>query len=134
MGPWRDTHLRIAGPTVQAVQLACVEDWFWAAHELPELSWEPQVADADGQRVLAMPTGPADVLDNCELFFLEALRSARQRIWIASPYFVPDERSEEHTSELQSLMRNSYAVFCLKKKKHKCTTTQHTTRKDIHTH
>src|SRR3546814_9108064 len=30
-----------------------------------------------------------------------------------------DERSEEHTSELQSLMRISYAVFCLKKKKHK---------------
>src|SRR3546814_6976732 len=29
------------------------------------------------------------------------------------------ERSEEHTSELQSLMRNSYAVFCLKKKKTK---------------
>src|SRR3546814_5672445 len=28
-------------------------------------------------------------------------------------------RSEEHTSELQSLMRNSYAVFCLQKKKHK---------------
>src|SRR3546814_5928616 len=31
--------------------------------------------------------------------------------------FVP-ERSEEHTSELQSLMRISYAVFCLNKKKH----------------
>src|SRR3546814_9346188 len=29
----------------------------------------------------------------------------------------PQLRSEEHTSELQSLMRNSYAVFCLKKKK-----------------
>src|SRR3546814_6753641 len=29
---------------------------------------------------------------------------------------VRDERSEEHTSELQSLMRNSYDVFCLKKK------------------
>src|SRR3546814_1548982 len=28
-----------------------------------------------------------------------------------------DKRSEEHTSELQSLMRSSYAVFCLKKKK-----------------
>src|SRR3546814_3245482 len=39
------------------------------------------------------------------------------------PSFVEDviagsPRSEEHTSELQSLMRNSYAVFCLKKKKH----------------
>src|SRR3546814_7395931 len=32
---------------------------------------------------------------------------------------VGDERSEEHTSELQSLMRISYAVFCLKKKKKK---------------
>src|SRR3546814_1420826 len=30
--------------------------------------------------------------------------------------FLPTERSEEHTSELQSLMRISYAVFCLKKK------------------
>src|SRR3546814_5287131 len=32
--------------------------------------------------------------------------------------FGEAERSEEHTSELQSLMRSSYAVFCLKKKKH----------------
>src|SRR3546814_1505576 len=36
--------------------------------------------------------------------------------WFAA--FLP-ERSEEHTSELQSLMRISYAVFCLKKKNHK---------------
>src|SRR3546814_9523920 len=35
------------------------------------------------------------------------------------PAFVDDLRSEEHTSELQSLMRISYAVFCLKKKKPK---------------
>src|SRR3546814_9810925 len=31
---------------------------------------------------------------------------------------LDEDRSEEHTSELQSLMRISYAVFCLKKKKH----------------
>src|SRR3546814_2228435 len=34
-------------------------------------------------------------------------------------YWLQPKRSEEHTSELQSLMRISYAVFCLKKKKHK---------------
>src|SRR3546814_9231029 len=39
------------------------------------------------------------------------------------PFLIPSNlfavsRSEEHTSELQSLMRISYAVFCLKKKKH----------------
>src|SRR3546814_3213389 len=42
-----------------------------------------------------------------------------QRKFVA-PTVVGDpqvDRSEEHTSELQSLMRNSYAVFCLKKKK-----------------
>src|SRR3546814_4185667 len=41
------------------------------------------------------------------------------------------ERSEEHTSELQSLMRNSYAVFCLKKKKNHYL---HTTLKYSTTH
>src|SRR3546814_3456346 len=39
-----------------------------------------------------------------------------------------DDRSEEHTSELQSLMRISYAVFCLKKKKKQYTTTTCTPR------
>src|SRR3546814_9565529 len=37
--------------------------------------------------------------------------------WAMSYRCQPQHRSEEHTSELQSLMRNSYAVFCLKKKK-----------------
>src|SRR3546814_1787144 len=39
----------------------------------------------------------------------------------ARALIVPIPRSEEHTSELQSLMRISYAVFCLKKKKKKPT-------------
>src|SRR3546814_8745016 len=37
------------------------------------------------------------------------------------PLVVSVRRSEEHTSELQSLMRTSYAVFCLKKKKKEST-------------
>src|SRR3546814_5130596 len=49
---------------------------------------------------------------------IEAVRSGETRFvpetW-AKTYF---NRSEEHTSELQSLMRISYAVFCLKKKTH----------------
>src|SRR3546814_2703251 len=54
-----------------------------------------------------------------------ALATAFMLVEIADPAdraddvrgFVHDDRSEEHTSELQSLMRISYAVFCLKKKK-----------------
>src|SRR3546814_9632080 len=45
------------------------------------------------------------------IIFIEAL------LCLGSRFHVPfDQRSEEHTSELQSLMRISYAVFCLKKK------------------
>src|SRR3546814_10223790 len=47
-------------------------------------------------------------------------RSLRHdEIWIIVRAWRLHARSEEHTSELQSLMRISYAVFCLKKKKKK---------------
>src|SRR3546814_4959720 len=45
-----------------------------------------------------------------------------------------DRRSEEHTSELQSLMRISYAVFCLKKKKKEKQNTKYTDTKKPRTH
>src|SRR3546814_4210999 len=50
---------------------------------------------------------------------IEILRgnAARKLTATLSEQTVQDDRSEEHTSELQSLMRISYAVFCLKKKK-----------------
>src|SRR3546814_8386964 len=54
-----------------------------------------------------------------------------QKGCIATEFWPSDVlpgRSEEHTSELQSLMRISYAVFCLKKKKH------HITKAFINTH
>src|SRR3546814_8738572 len=41
---------------------------------------------------------------------------AQSVIWRDREMSLEKGRSEEHTSELQSLMRNSYAVFCLKKK------------------
>src|SRR3546814_2601859 len=44
-------------------------------------------------------------------------RHEEEREFLAQIFVVEPERSEEHTSELQSLMRISYAVLCLKKKK-----------------
>src|SRR3546814_9103228 len=49
---------------------------------------------------------------------LRVLRKGEGPILASWPAPAPSTRSEEHTSELQSLMRISYAVFCLKKKKH----------------
>src|SRR3546814_6511817 len=55
---------------------------------------------------------PLLVLDNAALVVEFLLRHRAQQMSHAVTF-----RSEEHTSELQSLMRLSYAVFCLKKKK-----------------
>src|SRR6266852_5365932 len=82
IGPWRDTHLHVQGPVVQAVQVAFLEDWHWAADELLQLNWDPRAA----------PSGAADALETCTLFFVAAINAATSRLWIASPYFVPDEQ------------------------------------------
>src|SRR3546814_5116502 len=61
----------------------------------------------------------------------EDKQHARERI---ESELALDQRSEEHTSELQSLMRISYAVFCLKKKKKITNTHMHnnSTNNDVH--
>jgi cardiolipin synthase len=92
LGHWRDTHLELTGPCVQCTQLVFLEDWYWTAHEIPELDWKPQPSDEGSQNILVLPTGPADDLESCGLFFLEAINGARERLWIASPYFVPDRQ------------------------------------------
>src|SRR3546814_5395572 len=56
------------------------------------------------------------------------------RPWIGWRPSRGSMRSEEHTSELQSLMRISYAVFCLKKKKHQHTNTHNTSTHNTTSH
>src|SRR3546814_12028406 len=64
----------------------------------------------------AYPTSPCDcALSTPEMVSICPISASRCVRNSASRCRVP--RSEEHTSELQSLMRTSYAVFCLKKKK-----------------
>src|SRR3546814_4215394 len=63
----------------------------------------------------------AGVADAERAYLLRQIRSIQRELALlnAAALGVQRYRSEEHTSELQSLMRISYAVFCLKKKKHK---------------
>ncbi|MGB5811674.1 MAG: cardiolipin synthase, partial [Polyangiales bacterium] len=91
-GHWRDTHVRIEGPAVLKAQVSFCEDWAWATGEIPPLDWVPHPAsDGSDDAVLIIPTGPSDELETASLMFVHAIHSARHRIWIASPYFVPDE-------------------------------------------
>src|SRR3546814_3670958 len=78
-----------------------------------------QHRDVDARELFAERTGALPVMVVARMMQPVAEHAARQprhhrKIAIRLAAFVP--RSEEHTSELQSLMRNSDAVFCLNKK------------------
>jgi cardiolipin synthase len=89
-GHWRDTFAALSGPAVKAVQLSFVDDWHWSTGEVPDLDWSIDPEASDGKAVLVLPTGPADELDSCTLFFAQAIEAAKRRVWITSPYFVPN--------------------------------------------
>ncbi|MEN8141702.1 MAG: cardiolipin synthase [Thermodesulfobacteriota bacterium] len=90
-GHWRDTHIKLKGPAVKAVQVTFLEDYNWATGELLELDWQVAPTDQQAHRaVLIVPSGPADALETAALMFTHLINSAEKRLWIASPYFVPD--------------------------------------------
>lgn len=89
--PWRDTAIWFEGPEVLAVQLAFVEDWHWATGDVPPLDWRTHASPRADRTVFVLPSGPSDEFATCELFFEHAINTARDRVWIATPYFVPDE-------------------------------------------
>ncbi len=91
-GRWRDTHLAVHGPTVQALQLSFARDWYYARRtRLPALEWEP-AAHAEDKTALVLSSGPSDEVETCGLLYTHAIESAEERVWIATPYFVPDGR------------------------------------------
>jgi cardiolipin synthase len=89
-GPWRDTHVEVRGPVVQAIQFTFLEDWYWATGDVPDLDWTPHPAPEENEAALCLGSDPSDDLETCGLFFMHAINAAQKRIWIASPYFVPD--------------------------------------------
>ncbi|WP_095146248.1 MULTISPECIES: cardiolipin synthase [unclassified Pseudomonas] len=90
LSPWRDTHVGVCGPVVACMQESFAEDWFWAARALPPLIL-PQSYPDEGVLCQLLASGPADPYETCSLFFVEAIHAATERVWITSPYFIPDE-------------------------------------------
>ncbi|KWA13673.1 cardiolipin synthase [Burkholderia territorii] len=91
LSPWRDTHIEIRGPVVASIQYVFAEDWHWATQTLPPLAAPPQALPDDAMHCLAVPMGPADKQETGSLFFVEAINAARERVWITTPYLIPDE-------------------------------------------
>jgi cardiolipin synthase len=90
-GHWRDTHLRIDGPSVRHLQMSFLLDWYFAARGFIPVNWDAAACHPEGTDLLILGSGPADPMDTCSLMFVLAIQMARERIWIASPYFIPNQ-------------------------------------------
>ncbi len=117
-GHWRDTHVRCQGPAATLVQLSFAEDWYWATKRMLPLDWELRSAPSGNMPVLVLPTGPADDIESCDLYFFQAISAATKRVWIVSPYFVPD-REIVSALQLAVLRGVDVRVMLPKKPDHK---------------
>jgi len=90
VGHWRDTHARFEGPAVLGAEIAFATDWRWATRTPLSTDWKFTKYDKGDSNVLVFPSDPASEFEEAGLMYHQLIVDARQRIWIASPYFVPD--------------------------------------------
>ncbi|MGB5277795.1 MAG: cardiolipin synthase [Gammaproteobacteria bacterium] len=88
---YRDTHLRLDGPAAQHIEFSFLKDWYWATRQIVPLSSVIKPAKDSAQAVAIINTGPADAVYNCGILFLTLISQSRSRLWLTSPYFVPDD-------------------------------------------
>lgn len=87
-GPWRDVFMRVEGPAVASLQKVFAEDWEFAAEEVLPLDAVPSSAGTDHVQVLW--SGPDQDIKTIREVYFAAIMRARQRVWLVTPYFVPD--------------------------------------------
>lgn len=90
-GYWRDTHLRVEGPAVAGLQRVFAEDWDFALGEnLNEPEYFPAPRTDGDIAVQVIESGPDREMKSIREIYFAAILRARHRVWIATPYFVPD--------------------------------------------
>lgn len=89
-GHWRDTQLKLEGPAASSVALIFQEDWLWATGEVLDVPPADPMDEPGTVSALVMATGPADKLEACAIAFVDVIGQAQKRLWVVSPYFVPD--------------------------------------------
>lgn len=95
-GYWRDTHLRLEGSAVLSLQLRFLLDWNYAAKEnllrdgryVTPTAYEAREDDCAVQIIYS---GPDTRLQNVHNNYLRLISKAEKRIYIQTPYFIPDE-------------------------------------------
>ncbi|MFW6067579.1 MAG: cardiolipin synthase [Myxococcota bacterium] len=88
---WRDVHLRVRGPAVHQLQTVFVEDWYFAARYNPvHPAFFPRIEPQGRSAMQLVASGPDGTVESIHRLYVAAITSARGRVLITTPYFVPD--------------------------------------------
>jgi cardiolipin synthase A/B len=106
---WRDTHVAVYGPAVAALQRVFEQNWNAAENDNPAVNVPPlDSRRAGNDAVLVIAAKGGDGIESSIYHaYLEAIRLARERVWITQAYFVPDKRL---LAELESAARRGVDV------------------------
>ncbi|PGK81806.1 cardiolipin synthase [Bacillus thuringiensis] len=99
---WRDSHLKIEGKALYKLQAIFLEDWLYASSGLNTYSWDQfmnrqyfpgkEISNAEGA-VQIVASGPSSDDKSIRNTLLAVMGSAKKSIWIATPYFIPDQET-----------------------------------------
>lgn len=92
-GCWRDTHMRITGPAVAAVQYSFAVDWSFMGQSLLQEPVDMSLPKGPGEAagLQMMRCGPTSEWSNVSLYMLKAIGNAKKRVYIQTPYFLPTD-------------------------------------------
>jgi cardiolipin synthase len=92
LGEWRDLHMRVEGGAVRDLQRVFYQDWFFTTGEALQASeYFPPTRSQGSATIAIVPSGPDTRNEAIERVFFGAIAGARRRVWITTPYFVPDQ-------------------------------------------
>lgn len=97
MGYWRDTHIKITGSAVYDMQARFILDWRSASKEDLDIALgyycEPISVGECGIQIVS--SGPDSIHEQIKMGYLKMISSAKESIFIQTPYFVPDDSIQE---------------------------------------
>lgn len=90
--PWRDTHYRITGEAVSALQASFAIDWNFTTRKLLNVEAQPIARPDGGGCLMQMAnSGPASRWNNISMIFLNAISLAKRSVYLQTPYFLPSD-------------------------------------------
>lgn len=100
ISPWRDTHLKLTGSCVSMLQIRFLLDWLFSSGESFSLETSrriffPKPLKTGNMGVQIVSSGPDTDGESIKYGYLKMINSAHRRIYIQTPYFVPDDSMQQ---------------------------------------